>query len=289
MGEIREKAYAKLNLSLDVVSKLPDGYHELSMVMQSVALCDELQIRLKDNSQIRLSVNLPFLPCDNRNIAAKSARAFFEKVGFKGGCDIDIKKNIPVCAGMGGGSADGAAVLRGLNKLLDNPLSRKELLELSFTLGSDLPFCIGGGTALAKGKGEVLTSLAPLPHCFIVICKPSFSVSTPVLFSKIDSRSIKYRPDTAGILSCLDKGDLPGICRRMYNVFEEVLPETPKDVSLIKRVLLDCGALGAVMTGTGSAVFGIFNEEESAENARLLLLKSYDEVFLTQPQPAVDI
>jgi 4-diphosphocytidyl-2-C-methyl-D-erythritol kinase len=289
MREIRENAYAKLNLSLDVISKLPDGYHELCMVMQSVALHDELHIRLRDDCQIRLSVNLPFLPCDNRNIAAKAAKAFFEKTGFKGGCDIDIIKNIPVCAGMGGGSADGAAVLRGLNKLLGNPLSQTELLELSFTLGSDLPFCIGGGTALAKGKGEVLSHLSPLPHCKIVICKPSFSVSTPVLFSKIDSRAIKYRPDTAGILSCIEKRDLPGICRRMYNVFEEVLPETPKDVTIIKRTLLDCGALGAVMTGTGSAVFGVFDEAEKAEKARLLLLKSYDEVFLTEPQGAISI
>lgn len=289
MREITEYAYAKLNLSLDVVSRLPDGYHELCMVMQSVTLCDNLHLRLRDDNVIRVSTDLCYLPCDERNIAAKAARAFFAKTRLAAGCDIDIQKNIPVCAGMGGGSSDGAAVLRALNTLAGKPLSQAELETLGGTLGSDIPFCIAGGTVLATGKGETLTDLSVLPHCHIVICKPRFSVSTPELFSKIDSRVIRYHPDTAGLLKSIQSGKLSEISRRMYNVFEEVLPTKPNDISIIKRALLDCGALGAVMTGTGSAVFGIFSDEDSAVCAKRRLSQIYDEVFLAQPQQKIEI
>lgn len=289
MNEITELAYAKLNISLDVLSKLPDGYHEMCMVMQSVSLFDTLRIRLRSDTAVHVSTNLPYLPSDDRNIAVRAARAFFKATNIIGGCDIDIKKRIPVCAGMGGGSSDGAAVLRALNTLTGKPLAKASLETIGSALGSDIPFCVSGGTVLAEGKGERLTELQDFPDCHIVICKPRFSVSTPELFSKIDSRTIKFRPDTSGILRCLASGDLSGICQRMYNVFEDVLPPKPGDVAFIKRALVDFGALGALMTGTGSTVFGIFSDYDSASCAAYFLSGTYDETFLAKPQPKIVI
>lgn len=283
-----EKAYAKLNLSLDVLSKRPDGYHDMRMLMQSVALCDEISLSLREDGAYTISTNLHYLPGDERNIAVKAAKAFFARLGDAvHGADIVIQKRIPVCAGMGGGSSDGAAILRALNRLFDKPFSAAELREIGLTLGADVPFCVSGGTALAEGKGEILTALSPLPDCHIVIAKPRFSVSTPALFARLDYSPIKYRPDTQGLLQSVEQGSLKGICRRMYNVFEDVIPQRPNDISRIKTRLLDCGALGAIMTGTGSAVFGIFGEHAPAEQAFSFLSGRYPDVFLTKPQPEI--
>jgi len=285
-----EKAYAKLNISLDVLSKRGDGFHEMCMVMQSVSLCDDVDVSLRDDRQLHVSTNLRFLPCDERNIAAKAARAFFERAGRKElGADISIKKRIPVCAGMGGGSADAAAVLRALNTLTGSPFTGSELEELGAALGSDVPFCVAGGTALAVGRGEVLTELPSFPDCLFVIAKPRFSVSTPELFARLDLGSIRFHPDTQGIVSAIRKKDLNGVCRRMYNVFEDVLPPKPDDIPAIKTLLLDCGALGTVMTGTGSAVFGIFGREDRAKTAAKALGRRYGEIFTAVPQKKLDI
>ena len=262
----------------------------MSMVMQTVSLCDDLEIAMRNDGVIKVGTNLRYLPCDERNIAYKAAKAFFASTGKdSGGADITIIKHIPVCAGMGGGSSDGAAVLRALNSLSGKPLSCNELEDLGSHLGSDIPFCIAGGTALASGKGEILIDLTPFPDCFFVIVKPNFSVSTPELFSKIDLNTLKYHPDTQGIVSSLEKSDLNGICRRMYNVFEGVLPQKPDDIPAIKKALMDCGAVNALMTGTGSAVFGIFDNENRAKAAESLLSKKYKEVFLAFPQKRLDI
>ena len=289
MQEITEYAYAKLNLSLDVVSRLQSGYHELCMVMQSVSLCDDVTLSMRADDKISIKTDLYFLPNNERNIAFKAAQTFFDKTGLRHGVDIDIKKRIPVCAGMGGGSADGAAVLRALNKMNGLPLSANELEELGASVGSDIPFCISGGTALAKGRGEKLTELPAIPQCKIIICKPRFSVSTPELFSRIDRFSIKLRPDTAGMLERIESRDLAGIARHMYNVFEDVLPPKPSDVAEIKRTLLNCGALGAVMTGTGSAVFGVFDDDESASAAFNQLRAQYTSVFSVLPKERIKI
>ena len=284
------KAYAKLNISLDVLSKRPDGYHDMRMIMQSVSLCDELSVRLRYDGTVNVVTNLHFLPCDDRNIAAKAAKAFFVRIGkTELGADIDIHKRIPVCAGMGGGSTDGAAVLRALNTLTGKLLSKSELEALGASLGSDIPFCVSGGTALAEGRGEILTGLSPFPDCCFVIAKPKFSVSTPELFTKLDLVTVKLHPDTQGIISSIESGNLKGACQRMYNVFEPVLPSKPNDVQIIKHSLLDCGALGAVMTGTGSAVFGIFDDKAKAEYAKYLLSQRFKDVFLAEPQAALDI
>jgi 4-diphosphocytidyl-2-C-methyl-D-erythritol kinase len=266
--KIDVKAYAKLNISLDVVSRLADGYHEMLMVMQSVDLCDDVAISCEPGEGILVSTSLRYLPDDMRNIAAKAAARFLARTGIRGQrIKIVITKRIPVCAGLGGGSADGAAVLRGLNTLLSAGLSGAELEELGGAVGSDVPFCVRCGTALATGRGDVLEDLPPLPDCFFVIVKPQFAVSTPELFSKIDCAKIRARPDTDGLVSELRAGNLAGVARRMYNVFEDALPRGRDEIDELRGRLLDGRALGAIMTGTGSAVFGVFDSEERARRA----------------------
>lgn len=285
MDSTKEAARGKLNLALDVLSKRPDGYHDMCMVMQTVDFGDELSISLRQDGKITVAVGWHYLPTDERNIAVKAARAFFERLGESGvGADISIEKKIPVCAGMGGGSADGAAVLRALNRLTGEPFTLAQLENLAEGLGSDVPFCVAGGTVLATGRGEILEPVSPLPDCFIVICKPRFSVSTPELFARLDTLPRKLRPDVNGMLGCLERGDLRGTAQRMFNVFEAALPTGAEAVSGIKRTMLDQGAMGAVMTGTGSAVFGVFGRETQARDACERLSHRYKEVFLTVPK-----
>ena len=276
MKEIREKAYAKLNISLDVTNRREDGYHDMVMVMQTVSLCDELQLRLNDSGKVTASSNLRFIPSDERNLAVRAALRYLEAVGESGqGLHIDMRKNIPVGAGMAGGSADAAAVLRGMNALYDSRLDRKQLEELACAVGSDVAFCVAGGTALARGRGEILEDLPPLPDCFFAICKPEFSISTPELFRKLDETPLRRHPDTAGLVEAIDRGQLRQLCRRMYNVFEDVPDRRMRTVAEIKGRLLDHGALGAMMTGTGSAVFGVFEKEETARDAAAALRGEY--------------
>lgn len=276
MKEIREKAYAKLNISLDVTNRREDGYHDMVMVMQTVSLCDELQLRFNDSGKVTASSNLRFIPSDERNLAVRAALRYLEAVGeSRQGLHIDMRKNIPVGAGMAGGSADAAAVLRGMNALYDSRLDRKQLEELACAVGSDVAFCVAGGTALARGRGEILEDLPPLPDCFFAICKPEFSISTPELFRKLDETPLRRHPDTAGLVEAIDRGQLRQLCRRMYNVFEDVPDRRMRTVAEIKGRLLDHGALGAMMTGTGSAVFGVFEKEETARDAAAALRGEY--------------
>lgn len=285
MREIKEKAYAKLNISLDVTGRREDGFHDMTMVMQTVELCDELTISLNDSGQVRASSNLHFIPGDERNLAVRAAMRYLEKIGESGqGVHIDMQKTIPVGAGMAGGSADAAAVLRGMNTLYGNRLSRRELEKLAELVGSDVAFCVAGGTSLAEGRGEILTDLKAMPDCTFVICKPEFSISTPELFKKIDAVPLRRHPDTAGLLQALEKGELKEISRRMYNVFEDVNDRRLRTVAEIKSILLDFGALGAIMTGTGSAVFGVFEKPEDAEKARIRLLEDYNFCCISRPK-----
>lgn len=284
MMEIQEKAYAKINISLDVLGLLPNGYHEMSMVMQSVSLCDDVDIRLTTSGEVRLESNALFLPTDEGNIAVRAAKRFFSAAGMDlAGADIRLTKRIPVCAGLGGGSSDGAAVLRGLNRACGEPFSRAELETMAADIGSDMPFCIAGGTQLATGTGTTLRDIAPLPHCAIVICKPAFAIRTPELFAKIDARRSRLHPDTAGILTALERGDTAAVARRMYNVFEDVLPHGCGEIGRLKGALLDCGALGSVMSGTGSALFGLFADMASARMAYEALKGERHECFLAEP------
>ena len=273
---IEEKAYAKINISLDVTGRRADGYHDMVMIMQTVSLCDELTLSIEDGEGVSARSNLRFIPGDERNLAVKAAKKYLEAVGERDkGVSIDIRKNIPVGAGMGGGSADAAAVLRGMNRAFAGRLREEELISLASDTGSDVAFCLVGGTMLATGRGEKLSPLPPVPPCYIAVCKPNFSISTPELFKKLDSVHLKGHPDTAGLISALEKGSLPELCRRMYNVFEDVGDRRMRTVSQIKGQLLDHGALGAVMTGTGSAVFGVFHDRKQAETACGEMKKEY--------------
>lgn len=288
MRETNERAYAKLNISLDIVGKRPDGYHDMVMVMQSVSLCDELCIRLNDTRELSAVSDLHFIPNDERNLAVRAARQFLDAAGEPGqGVEISMKKRIPVGAGMAGGSADAAAVLRGMNRLYGGRFSTAELETIAAGIGSDVAFCVAGGTALAQGRGELLSRLPDMPECYFVICKPGFSISTPELFRSIDSAPLRHHPDTAGILDSLDRGELEGICRRLYNVFEDVSDRRIKTVGEIKSRLLDCGAAGAVMTGTGSAVFGIFTDAATAQEAQSALLREYRFCCVAEPVKAL--
>lgn len=276
MDTVNEKAYAKLNISLDVSSRRSDGYHDMVMVMQTVSLCDELTITKNGSGTVRAGSNLSFIPGDERNLAVRAAVLYLERIGETGqGLHIELRKSIPVGAGMGGGSADAAAVLRAVNRMYDGRLSREELLDIAGETGSDVPFCLRGGTMLAKGRGELLTELPPMPECLYVICKPEFSVSTPELFKKFDQIHRHRHPDTAGLIKALEDGELAQVCRRMYNVFEDVDDRRMRTVAAIKSALLDFGTLGAVMTGTGSAVFGVFTDRKAAESAAAALKNEY--------------
>ena len=278
------QAFAKLNLTLDILGKREDGYHDLRMVMQSITLADTLTLEENQGEGLRVSANLRFLPTGEKNLAAAAALRFWEALGREPeDLDIRIEKRIPVCAGMAGGSSDAAAVLRALNQRAGDPFSPKELARLGERVGSDVPYCVLGGTALAEGRGEVLTPLPPLPRCWVVACKPDFPISTPELFAQADRVKLRRRPDTAGLVAALEAGDLGGVARRMYNVFEDVLPaRLYTRVAEIKNVLIQCGALGANMSGSGPTAFGLFDRLEAAQEARACLAQRYWDTFLCE-------
>ena len=278
------QAFAKLNLTLDILGKREDGYHDLRMVMQSITLADTLTLEENQGEGLRVSANLRFLPTGEKNLAAAAALRFWEALGREPeDLDIRIEKRIPVCAGMAGGSSDAAAVLRALNQRAGDPFSPKELARPGGRVGSDVPYCVLGGTALAEGRGEVLTPLPPLPRCWVVACKPDFPISTPELFAQADRVKLRRRPDTAGLVAALEAGDLGGVARRMYNVFEDVLPvRLYTRVAEIKNILIQCGALGANMSGSGPTAFGLFDRLEAAQEARACLAQRYRDTFLCE-------
>jgi len=284
----QEKAYAKLNLSLDVLGRLENGYHEMRMVMQSCSLADDVSIELKPGQGAVTHSTLGYLPEDEQNLATRAALAFFEAAGIE--ClraEITLSKRIPVCAGLGGGSSDAAAVLRALDKAFGSPLGRDRLEALGAELGSDVPYCVAGGTALATGRGEILRPLRPLPDCRFVIVKPRFSVSTPELFRVLDGIKTPCHPDTDGMLCAIESGDLAGVAVRMFNVFEGCLGRSEATVREIKGALLDLGANGVSMSGTGSAVFGLFTDSAAAERAHEALSAEWRECFLAEPVSSV--
>ena len=282
-----EPACAKLNLTLDILGKRPDGYHEMRMVMQSIDLADRVTVSTCPGKEIAVTTDLPYLPKGDGNIAAKAALRFFSSVGMEPeGLAIDIQKNVPVCAGMAGGSSDGAAVLRILRRIYAPEMPDGKLEEAGAAVGSDVPYCIRGGTALAEDRGERLTPLPPIPPCWLVVCKPPCSISTPELFAQVQVKKLRCHPDTSGMLDALKQQDLEGIAHRVYNVFEDVLPRRYAEVFSIKSDLLGLGAMAASMTGSGPAVFGIFREQESAAQAAEALSAQYPVVRLCHPVQA---
>lgn len=285
MSILTLQAPAKVNLTLDILGARPDGYHEMEMVMQSVSLCDIIRLNMGFPGGVRAESGLRFLPNDKGNLAVAAALAFRKATG-QTWTDllISIEKHIPVCAGTAGGSSDAAAVLRGLNQLTGAPLTLPQLAKVGEEVGSDVPYCVMGGTALAQGRGEKLTPLTTLPPCYLVLCKPRFSISTPALFREWDKKKRRLRPDTKGMLEALRTGDLTGVARRMFNVFEDVLPpHQRREIDAIKNTLLSEGALGAAMSGSGPTVVGLFHQKALAQKAADLLRTQQPEVFLTEP------
>ncbi len=279
------KAPAKLNLTLDVLGKRPDGYHDLRMVMQSISLCDTLRIRVSEGGGIRVRTTEAALPEGPDNLAFRAAAAFFSAVDRPcPGVEIFIEKKIPFCAGMAGGSSDAAAVLRALRALFCPELPPAELERIGAGVGSDVPFCVRGGTALAQGRGEILTDWPPLPACTLVVCKPPFGLSTPELFHRVDACPDRRRPDPEGMRRALENEDLPGVAALLCNAFEDVLTaEEAEAVSAIRLRLLEAGALGAAMTGSGPTVFGIFSGADAAERAAAALTGLGRKIALAHP------
>lgn len=284
MKTLTLSAHAKLNLTLDILGRRPDGYHELRMVMQTVSLCDHVSVTLTERGGITCRVTGADLPCDERNLAVRAARAFYAALGREiAGVSIELTKCIPSEAGMAGGSADAAAVLRALRELTDPALMDKELERIGAVVGSDVPFCVRGGTQLAEGRGEVLTVLRAAPRLFAAVCKPDFPISTPALFARADGVTLTDRPDTAAMLAAIEKNDAAAMCASVKNVFEQVLSEEQRGrIETIKRGLLAHGAESAAMTGSGSAVFGLFREESACRAACEALQSERLQTFCTE-------
>lgn len=285
MEEIRLKARAKINLTLDVTGKRDNGYHELQMIMQIVRLYDEIVLRKIPENEIRLESNVSWLPADNRNLAWRAAELMRSTYDIKEGVLIQIDKRIPVAAGLAGGSADCAAVLVGMNQLFSLKLPAKKLEELALTMGTDIPYCVRRGTVLAEGVGEVLTNIEPpCPFCYVVLAKLPVSVSTAKVYQSLKWDQVEHHPDTKGMLAAMAEGDVPAMGRLLGNVLETVtIPMYPK-IADIKESMLENGAEGALMSGSGPTVFGLFTKQERAKEAAKILRKQFAmrDVFVTQ-------
>jgi 4-diphosphocytidyl-2-C-methyl-D-erythritol kinase len=278
-------AYAKINIYLDVLGKRPDGYHELSMIMQSVSLRDVIAARRDTGvSGIRVCTNLEYLPSDDRNIAYKAANAFFEKSDIKNpDVLISIEKKIPVAAGLAGGSADAAAALKALNTLYQTNYSIRELSEIGGSVGADVPFCVYGGTMLAGGIGEKLISLPALPDCFILLVKPNFGMSTSRVFKSLDIDKTDRHGDINAAVDAIKRESLKDICSNMFNLLEQVVIREKPEIQKIKTRLDSSGALGSLMSGSGSTVFGVFDDEKTARKAFNTFKRVYRDTYLTRP------
>ncbi len=282
---MRLKAMGKINLALDVVRKREDGYHEVRMLMQTVQIYDQLEIRESREPGIRLSVNLPYLPVNENNLVFKAARLLMEEFRVDSGLTIRLEKRIPVAAGMAGGSADAAAALVGVNRLFRLGLSRKELMRRAVSLGADVPYCVLRGTALSEGIGEILTPLPPMPDCHILIGKPPVSVSTRFVYGNLNAAGLKRHPDIDGMVQAIREGSLSGITSRMENVLETVTVPAHPVIQEIKEHMKANGAENALMSGSGPTVFGIFTDRDTAYSAysRLKTSGLARQVFLTRP------
>lgn len=270
---VRAEANAKINLTLDILGTRPDGYHEVEMVMQSVRLFDTITIE-RQAEGISLRTDAAEVPADGTNLAWQAARVFLDACGLQGGVSIAVEKRIPVAAGLAGGSADAAGVLRGMNRLFGTRLSAQELCALGEKIGSDVPFCVEGGTMLATGRGEVLRRLPDLPPMYVVLAKPPASVSTAWAYKMYDQTGAARRPDTRAMLASLSSGDTRGVARCLANVLEEVTMKEHAVVGDYKRVLAENGAMASLMSGSGPTVFGLTGTREAADRAAEALARA---------------
>ena len=284
MTTLYEGAYAKLNLTLDVLGKRDDGFHDIRSVMQAISVRDDVEIDIGTGKPWCLKCDMEGIPTDERNLAWKAAKVYLDAMGKDpDGLEIRITKRIPEQAGMAGGSADAAAVLRALNRHYGEPLSIGALAELGAEVGSDVPFCTICGTAMVEGRGEKLRRLPDLPDCFFVICKPEFPVSTPELFAKLDEKPIPKHPNNQMMESALLSGDLGKVCENIYNVFDPVVTEDHLELNYIKSIFNSYGAAAYQMTGTGSAVFAIVPEFEYAAVICNMLRENYPHIYIAKP------
>ncbi len=281
--KVTVRAYAKINLTLDIVGKREDDYHLLESVMQSVSLHDTVTVSTDNSGEISVSTTNDTIADDKTNIAYRAAEAFFAHTGIENpGVDIRIKKRIPTGAGMAGGSADGAAVIIALNEIHSAGLSEEQLCDIGETVGADIPFCLTGGTMMVRGIGNILSPLPDLAECFIVVAKPEDSVSTGAAYKAVDEYTDRLvHPMTEDACGDICAEDIKTLSSRLCNVFEQAL-ELPGSLA-IRDSMLENGALGACMTGSGSAVFGLFEDEDDAKKCCDILKKTYDDVFLTEP------
>ena len=284
MTTLYEGAFAKINLTLDVLGKREDGYHDLKSVMQAISIRDDVEIDVDTDKPWSLQCSMEGIPEDSRNLAWKAAEVFYQATGLRTtGLAIRIEKRIPTQAGLGGGSADAAAVLRALNKHYGNPLSILALAEIGAQVGSDVPFCVICGTAMVEGRGERLRKLPDMPDCFFVVCKPDFSSSTPALYKQIDEKEIAHRPDHKAMESALLAGDLGGIAGNLVNVFDPIVTQEHLELNYIKSIFNSYGSVGQQMTGSGSAVFGIVTSFGHAAGICNMLKDTYPQVFIAKP------
>lgn len=283
MDSMKLKAYAKINLGLDVLRKREDGYHEVRMVMQMVNLYDRIELVKKKNPGIEVKTNLYYLPTNQDNLVYKAANLLIEEFQIKEGIQIHLRKYIPVSAGMAGGSSDAAAVLFGMNRMFRLGLSLEELMKRGIKLGADIPYCIMRGTALSEGIGEKLTPLPSVPSCKVLIAKPAVSVSTRFVYENLKLQELNSHPDIDGIIENIKKKDIRGMAERLGNVLETVTIPAYPVIEDIKNVMKEQGALNALMSGSGPTVFGLFIEEKQAraawEKVKSLAKQSYLTTF----------
>lgn len=281
-------AYAKINLALDVLYKRPDGYHEVAMIMQAIKLADTVTLTKQPNT-IELSVNIPGLPADTSNLAYRAAALLKQYAGTQQGVQIKLDKRIPLAAGLAGGSADAAAVLKGLNTLWELKLSLAELSKLAAQLGSDVPFCLYNSTMLATGRGEILEALPLLPACYVVLAKPAIEVPTAWVYQQFRADKVSQRPDIAAMRSCLAQGDLAGVAQRLANVLESVTIGAYPEIAKIKELMLTYGAMAALMSGSGPTVFGLVRSREQAEEMACRLQgEGVPEIFVAETVSKVE-
>lgn len=287
MERISLKALAKINLGLDVLGRREDGYHEVRMIMQTVHIYDQILLEKRAETGIQVKTNLYYLPVNENNLVYKAAKLLMDEFEIPGGLSIDLKKYIPVAAGMAGGSSDAAAVLFGINRMYGLGLSMEDLMLRGVKIGADVPYCVMRGTALAEGIGEVLTPLSPMPPCHILVAKPGVSVSTKFVYENLDAANLTFHPNIDGMRQALEQGDLKGLAKEMEdgNVLEAVtVPQYPV-IRRLKEIMQDCGASASLMSGSGPTVFGIFESRQAAKRAYSILKRGHQakQVFLTTP------
>lgn len=286
MNKVKLNAYAKINLGLDVLSRRPDGYHEVKMIMQTIELHDRLSMNIINTPIIKIKTNLPFLPTNENNIVYKAVDLIKKKYQINKGVYINLNKRIPVAAGMAGGSTDAAAALIGMDKLFNLNLSLEELMDIGVTLGADVPYCLMGGTALSEGIGEKLTPLPAFANCHILIVKPNINVSTKKIYSNLDLNKVKSHPDIDAILKGIRNNDLYEATKHFANILETVTIDKYKEIEDIKTDMLDQGAISSLMSGSGPTVFGIFDNSKLAKDAfyHFKVSNFQYQVFLTKPK-----